>query len=66
MSKDNKIREAAKILGSIKSKKKAAACRENGKKGGRPVGSKNRFPMKRKKKTRQHPAWQYWHVSDEP
>ena len=37
-------REAARILGraggSVKSERKAAAARENGKKGGRPKGSK--------------------------
>lgn len=32
---------AAVALGSIKSEKKAKAVRENGKKGGRPVGSRN-------------------------
>jgi hypothetical protein len=30
--------EAARVLGSIKSEKKAAASRKNGKKGGRPRG----------------------------
>ena len=32
----NEISEAARILGKMKSPKKAAAARENGKKGGRP------------------------------
>jgi hypothetical protein len=32
----NKIQEAASALGSIKSDKKTASSRENGKKGGRP------------------------------
>jgi hypothetical protein len=32
----------AKYAGSIKSPAKAAAARENGKKGGRPLGSKNK------------------------
>lgn len=39
-------REAARILGraggSVKSEKKAAAARENGKKGGRPIGARRR------------------------
>jgi len=33
----DKASEAARILGSIRSKKKAAASRENGKLGGRPA-----------------------------
>lgn len=33
---------AAKSLGAVKSDRKAAASRENGKKGGRPAGSKNK------------------------
>ena len=32
--------EAARLLGSIKTAKKACASRENGKKGGRPSGRK--------------------------
>lgn len=36
MSTDNPISQAAAALGRIKSEKKAAASRENGKKGGRP------------------------------
>ncbi len=32
----------AKLLGSIKTDKKAKASRENGKRGGRPKGSKNK------------------------
>ena len=32
----NKISKAASLLGKIKSEKKAAAARKNGKKGGRP------------------------------
>ena len=34
----NKISEAAKLMGSKKTDKKAASSRENGKKGGRPKG----------------------------
>lgn len=34
--KEIKVEDAAKALGSTKTKKKAAASRENGKKGGRP------------------------------
>lgn len=36
--------EAARLLGSIKSDKKAAAARENGKKGGRPR-TRSQCPM---------------------
>jgi len=34
--KENKVKSAASILGSIKSEKKSNSSRENGKKGGRP------------------------------
>ena len=34
--------ESAAIAGSTRSYKKAKAARENGKKGGRPVGSRNK------------------------
>jgi hypothetical protein len=34
-------REAARRLGQARSERKAAAVRENGKKGGRPPGSRN-------------------------
>jgi hypothetical protein len=34
--KTNPASEAARLLGSIRTAKKAAASRENGKKGGRP------------------------------
>jgi hypothetical protein len=37
------LKAAGKILGSIKSEKKAASSRENGKKGGRP--KKNKEPL---------------------
>lgn len=36
----------AKLLGSVKSEKKAEASRKNGKLGGRPKGSKNKQDMK--------------------
>lgn len=35
------IKEAARVLGSIKTKKKARASRKNGKLGGRPKGADN-------------------------
>jgi hypothetical protein len=38
-------KQAAQILGSIKTEKKASASRENGKKGGRPKGSKNKLKV---------------------
>lgn len=38
MNKETK--EAARLLGSIKSKKKASSSRRNGKLGGRPKGTK--------------------------
>lgn len=37
----NKLKEAARLLGKIKSKKKAMAARLNGLKGGRPKESKD-------------------------
>ena len=45
--KKNDIKKAAAILGSIKSPRKSASSRENGKKGGRPaVDSFNeKFPV---------------------
>lgn len=36
MNKKKDIKNAASLLGSIKTEKKAKASRENGKKGGRP------------------------------
>jgi hypothetical protein len=36
------VNKAAQSLGRIKSPAKAAAARRNGKKGGRPKGSKNK------------------------
>lgn len=36
--------------GEVRSKKKAAASRRNGRKGGRPVGSKDTKPRKRRKR----------------
>jgi hypothetical protein len=39
--------QAAKILGARRSRKKSIAARENGKRGGRPKGSKDRIPRKR-------------------
>ena len=38
--KKNDIKKAAAILGSIKSPRKSASSRENGKLGGRPAGKK--------------------------
>ena len=38
--KKNDIKKAAAILGSIKSPRKSASSRENGKKGGRPTEKK--------------------------
>lgn len=37
-------------IGSVKSDKKADAARENGQRGGRPVGSKDSTPRTRRKK----------------
>lgn len=36
------LSDAARMLGSIKTEKKAKSSRENGKLGGRPKGSKNK------------------------
>jgi hypothetical protein len=38
--------EAARALRAIQSESRSAASRENGKKGGRPKGSKNKRPRK--------------------
>lgn len=38
----------ARIGGRAKSKRKAAAVRQNGKLGGRPVGSKDKQPRRKK------------------
>ncbi|HLK59369.1 MAG TPA: hypothetical protein VKU00_22605, partial [Chthonomonadaceae bacterium] len=37
-------REAARLLGQARTERKAAACRENGKKGGRPKGEAKQGP----------------------
>ena len=44
---ENKIKNAAALLGSIKSPRKAAASRENGKKGGRPTSNWTKTRIKR-------------------
>lgn len=42
--------------GAVRSEAKAAASRENGRKGGRPKGSKNKTTAKRKRRKRPIPA----------
>jgi hypothetical protein len=43
------IAEVMRFLGSQTSTAKAKAARQNGKRGGRPVGSKDAKPRKRRK-----------------
>jgi uncharacterized protein YwqG len=45
-----RISEIMRIVGSIKSEKKAKASRENGKLGGRPINPKSKRQLKLKKK----------------
>jgi hypothetical protein len=49
MSVSKAAAELGRIGGSVTSKKKAETARENGKRGGRPVGSKDRVKRKIKK-----------------
>lgn len=45
MKKETTVSEAAATLGRIKSEKKAASSRENGKKGGRPAGPEMTYEL---------------------
>lgn len=43
MGRPKNTTEAARLLGSIRTEKKAAAARQNGKLGGRPKGAKRAY-----------------------
>ena len=43
---------AASIMGRAKSERKTAACKENGKRGGRPKGRKDTKPRKKRSPAR--------------